>query len=123
MKIELRKIPFEKREFETSFSGLTLKGIFYKENQNIAKIEANLSGEIEVDCIKCATPFMREIDEDLKLIITDRIYNGFDEEFDVIEINSQIIDFDDIITSEIESIKLDFSNVCDNCTDDIDLEI
>jgi hypothetical protein len=122
LKIELRKIPFEKREFETSFSGLTLKGVFYKENQNIAKIEANLSGEVEVDCIKCATPFMREIDEDLKLIITDRIYNGFDEEFDVIEINSQIIDFDDIITSEIESIKLDFENVCKNC-EIIDLEI
>jgi uncharacterized metal-binding protein YceD (DUF177 family) len=121
LKIELRKIPFEKREFETSFNGLTLKGVFYKENQNLAKIEAKLTGEIEVECNRCTASFTKTIDEDLKLIVTDRVYNGFDEEYDVIEFNSQIIDFDDIITSEIESHKLDFENICDNC-DAIDLE-
>jgi hypothetical protein len=94
---------------------LHLKVFFYKENQNIAKIEATLSGKIEVDCNRCANTFIKEINEDLKLIITDRIYNGFDEEYDVIEIFSQLIDFDDIITSEIESHKLDFENICDNC--------
>jgi uncharacterized metal-binding protein YceD (DUF177 family) len=123
LKIELRKIPLNQKGFETSFDGVVFKGIFYKENQNTAKIEATLSGKVEVDCIKCATPFVREVEEELKLIITDKIYNGFDKEYDVIEINSQIIDFDDIITSEIESIKLDFTNVCDNCTDEINLEI
>ena len=115
MKIELRKIPVNKTEFETSFNNILLKGIFYKENQNLANIEATLSGEIEVDCNRCASPFTREINENLKLIITDRIYNGFDEEYDVIEIFSNIIDFDYIITSEIESIKLDFENICDSC--------
>ena len=123
MKIEIRKIPFNKKDFETTLNGVIFKGVFYKENQNLIKIEATLNGDVEVDCIKCATPFIREINENLKLIITDKIYNGFDKEFDVIEISNQIIDFDDIITSEIESIKLDFSNVCDNCTDEIDLEI
>jgi len=115
LKIELKKIPFNPKEFETSFEGLTLKGVFYKENHNLAKIEATLSGEIEVDCNRCAATFTKKINEDLKLIITDKIYNGFDEEYDVIEIFSQLIDFDDIITSEIESHKLDFENICDNC--------
>ena len=122
MKIEIKKIPFEKREFETEFQNVKLKGIFYKENQNLVKIEANLSGDIEVECVKCASTFVRHIDENLKLIITDKIFNGFDEEYDVIEIPSQIIDFNDIISSEIESIKLDFENVCNNCNE-IDLEI
>ena len=122
MKIEIKKIPFEKREFETEFQNVRLKGIFYKENQNLVKIEANLSGNSEVECIKCASTFERTIDENLKLIITDKIYNGFDEEYDVIEIPSQIIDFNDIISSEIESIKLDFENICNNCNK-IDLEI
>jgi uncharacterized metal-binding protein YceD (DUF177 family) len=122
LKIELRKIPFEAREFETDLNGIILKGIFYKENQNLAKIEANLVGEVEVECNKCTEPFLREVDEKLKLIITDKIFNGFDDEYDVIEITSQSIDFDDIITSEIESIKLDFDNICNNCEDEIDLE-
>jgi hypothetical protein len=121
LKIELRKIPFDKREFETTFEGLTLKGIFYKETHNIAKIEAKLSGEVEVDCVRCANSFNRKVDEELKLIITDKVFNGFDEIYDVIEIDSQIVNFDDIITSEIESIKLDFENICDKCKEN-DLE-
>ena len=119
MKIELKKIPFNPKEFETSFNGLTLKGIFYKENHHLVKIEATLSGEVEVDCNICADTYTKKIKENLKLIITDKIYNGFDKEYDVIEINSNIIDFDDIITSEIESIKLDFENICNNCIDEI----
>jgi hypothetical protein len=115
LKIELRKIPFNPKEFETEFNGLKLKGVFFKEKQNLAKIEAKLSGKIEVDCNKCADSFIKNIDEDLKLIITDKIYNGFDEIYDVIEINSNIIDFDDIIMSEIESHKLDFENICEKC--------
>ena len=117
MKIELKKIPFNPKEFETSFEGLTLKGVFYKENHNLAKVEATLSGDIEVICNRCADTFIKNIDEKLKLIITDKIYNGFDDEYDVIEIFSQFIDFDDIITSEIESHKLDFENICNNCKD------
>ena len=115
MKIELKKIPFNPKEFDTSFSGIDLKGIFYKENHHIVKIEAVLSGEVEVDCNICASSYTKKVEENLKLIITDKIYNGFDKEYDVIEINSNIIDFDDIITSEIESIKLDFENICKNC--------
>jgi len=115
LRIELKKIPFNEKEFETSFKNISLKGIFYKENPNIAKIEANLTGYIEVNCNRCANSFTRDIDENLKLIITDKIYNGFDEDYDVIEIFSNIIDFDDIITSEIESFKLDFENICDKC--------
>jgi len=115
LKIDFKKIPFNPKEFETSFENLNLKGIFYKENQNIIKIEAKLSGDILVDCVKCANSFYKKIDDKLKLIITNKIYNGFDDEFDVIEIFSQFIDFDDIITSEIESIKLDFENICQNC--------
>ena len=123
MKIELRKIPLQKKEFETSFKEVVLKGIFYKESQHLVKIESTLNGKVEVECIKCAIPFIREVDENLKLIITDKAYNGFDKEFDAVEIKNQIIDFDDIITSEIESIKLDFTNICDNCTDEFNLEI
>ena len=124
MKIELKKIPFNKGEFETSLNNVKLKGSFYKETPNIAKIEAILSGEVEVECVKCLENFTKQVNEELKLIITDRVYNGFDEEYDVIEINSNIIDFDDIITSEIESIKLDYDNICEKCKEsNLDLEI
>jgi uncharacterized metal-binding protein YceD (DUF177 family) len=124
LKIELRKVPFNKSDFETSLNNVVMKGSFYKETPNIAKIEAILSGEVEVECVKCLKPFTKKIEEKLKLIITDRVYSGFDNEYDVIEINSNIIDFDDIITSEIESVKLEYNNICEECKkSDLDLEI
>jgi len=122
LKIEFRKIPFQKKDFQTNFQNLTLKGIFFKETPNIAKIEAILNGEIEVECIRCTFPFIKTINEELKLIITDRVFNGFDKTYDVIEINSNIVDFDDIILSEMESEKLDFENICSKCKNTINLE-
>ena len=119
MKIEFRKIPFQQKEFQTKFQNLTLKGTFFKESSNIAKIEAILNGEIEVECVKCNSPFVKTINEELKLIITNQIFNGFDENYDVIEIDSNIVNFDDIIASEIESEKLDFQNICNKCKTDI----
>jgi len=124
LKIELKKIPFNKSDFETSLNDIDLKGSFYKETPNIAKVEAILNGEVEVECVKCLESFTRKIEEKLKLIITDKVYSGFDKEYDIIEINSNIIDFDDIITSEIESIKLDYYNICEKCKEsNLDLEI
>ena len=124
MKIELRKIPFTKSDFEASLNNIVIKGSFYKETPNIAKVDAILNGEVEVKCVKCLDNFTRKVEENLKLIITDRVYNGFDNEYDIIEINSNIIDFDDIITSEIESIKLDYDNICEKCKEsNLDLEI
>jgi len=124
LKIELRKIPFNKSDFETSLNDVVIKGIFYKETPNIAKIEAILNGEVEVKCVKCLEYFTKKVEDELKLIITDRVYNGFNNEYDVIEINSNIVDFDDIITSEIESYKLEYDNICEECKEsDIDLEI
>ena len=124
MKIALRKIPFNPNNFTTELDGITLKGTFFRETPNIAKIEAVLDGEVEVECVKCLKNFTRKIDEKLKLIITDRVYNGFDEEFDVIEIDSNIVDFDEIISSEIESIKLEYDNICEECKNsNLELEI
>jgi len=119
LKVEFKKIPFQERNFETSFNGLTLKGIYFKESVDIVKIEADLFGKISVNCNRCAESFDRIIDEKLKLILTNKIYNGFDNEYDVIEILSERIDFNDIITSEIESIKLDFENICQNCQNEL----
>jgi len=114
MKIEFRKVPFKESEFNTSYENLALNGIFYKENPHLVKLNSSLKGEVEVSCIKCLENFVREVDEELNLILTDRVFDGFDEQYDVIEIENSFIDFDEILKSEIESIKSDY-NVCDKC--------
>ncbi len=114
MKIEFRKVPFKEAEFDTSYEDINLKGIFYKENPNLVKLNSTLKGQVEVSCVKCLENFTINVDEKLNLILTDRVFDGFDKDYDVIEIENSFIDFDEIIISEIESIKSDY-NICENC--------
>jgi uncharacterized metal-binding protein YceD (DUF177 family) len=114
MKIEFRKVPFKESEFNANYENITLIGVFYKENSNLVKLHSTLKGDVEVSCIKCLNNFKINIEEKLNLILTDRVYDGFNDDYDVIEINNSSIDFDEIIKSEIESIKNDY-NICEKC--------
>jgi len=93
--------------------GLTLNAESIKTKEGDYIITGKLSGDIEVECVKCLKPFMRHIDEDIKFKIVKPPYEGFDEEYDIIE--QEKLDIDEILNSEIESIKNDFSNICKSC--------
>ena len=47
-----------------------------------------------------------EVNEELNLLLSDGIYSGNEEEYLVIEIEKSLIDFDEIIESELNSIKV-----------------
>jgi len=102
-------------EINKTIDGLTLKAQSIKNKNGEYVITGKLSGEVEVECVKCLTPFKKHIEEDVKFKVVKPPYDGFDEEYDIIE--QEKLDIDDIIKSEIESIKADFSNVCENCKD------
>ena len=98
-------------QINKTIDGLTLKGNSEK-NKDEYIITGKLVGDIEVECIKCLKPFTKHIEEDIKFKVVKPPYNGFDEEYDIIE--QEKLDIDEILKSEIESIKNDF-NICDSC--------
>ena len=100
-------------EINKSLNGLTLKAESTKNKQGEYIIIGKMFGDIEVECVKCLQPFKKHIEEDVKFKIVKPPYNGFDEEYDIIE--QEKLDIDEILKSEIESIKADFSNICDRC--------
>ena len=100
-------------EINKTIKGLTLKGNSTKNKQGEYIITGKLTGDIEVECIKCLKPFIKHIDEDVKFKIVKPPFEGFDEEYDIIE--QEKFDIEEIIKSEIESIKNDFSNICESC--------
>ena len=105
---------------EKKVDNLTLTGESVKNKDGSIIIEGRLKGEVEVECIKCLKPFKREIDEEVKFKVVKPPYNGFDEEYDIIE--QKKYDLDEILKSEIESIKNDY-NICENCqSEDFDKE-
>jgi len=95
-----------------TLEGLTLSANSTKLKDGTFLIEGKLEGDVEVECIKCLKPFKKHIEENVKFKIVKPPYKGFDEEYDVIEMEKY--DSEEILKSEIESIKNDY-NICNKC--------
>ncbi len=113
MNIPFRRITNTPTAFETSAEGVTLKGNVVFKERNLALLQAELSGEIVLTCDICAEDFATMLDEKIEMLVSDGIYKGFDETYDVIEIQD-VLDLDELIHSEIELIRSDYHS-CENC--------
>jgi len=115
VKIEFKKVSKDIKKLKVEFNSVKIEGIFYKIALSLVKIEAKLSGNIEVDCSRCTQTETLTLDEELKLLLSDGIFKGEEkEEFLVIEVENSLIDFDEIIQSELNSIKSDY-HLCKKC--------
>ena len=97
---------------QKTFEGLTLKGVSEKKGDEYF-ITGTLEGDVEVECVKCLTPFKKHINEDIKFRIVKPPFSGFDENYDIIE--QEKLDIEEILQSEVESIKNSFDNICSKC--------
>ena len=121
MKIEFRKVPQTPREFKASLDSVEIEGTFCKISQSLVKIDAVLKGSTEIDCCRCGITDTITLDEEANFLLSDGIYKKSESEDLVIEIDNSLIDFDDIIESELESIKSDYY-LCENCSQNDDFE-
>jgi uncharacterized metal-binding protein YceD (DUF177 family) len=125
MKIEFRKVPFTPKEFIAELDSVKLEGTFCKMSPRLTKVEATLVGSTSVDCCRCGVEYTISLNENLEFLLSNEVYNDEAElENLVIEIENDIIDFDEIIESEISSIRSDYHicNVCLDNKDDIEKE-
>ena len=111
MKIEFRKIPYTKSDFKVTDNLLISEGTFFKESNKIVRINIIMSGQTTIDCDICGDSFDLEIDETIALKVSDGIS---EEDLDIIECQDHIVDFDEIVQSEISSIKADY-HYCEKC--------
>lgn len=125
MQIEFRKVPFTAKEFIAELDSVKLEGTFCKMSPTLAKVEATLAGPASVDCCRCGLEYTIELNENLEFLLSNRVYED-DSELEnlVIEIENDIIDFDELIESEISSIRSDYHicALCLNNKDDIEKE-
>jgi len=106
MKIEFRKIPHTKSDFKVIDDLLICDGTFVKESNRLVRIDIILSGKTTVDCDICGDIFDLEIDESISLKVSDGLSD--EEDLDIIECQNHMVDFDEIVQSEISSIKSDY---------------
>ncbi len=120
MQIEFRKVPFTPKEFTTELDSVKLEGTFCKMSPTLAKVEATLVGSTSVDCCRCGIEYTIDLNENLEFLLSNRVYEDESElENLVIEIENDMIDFNEIIESEISSIRSDY-HICALCLENKD---
>ena len=122
MKIEFRKIPLQDTEFEITSNSVKFLGTFSKISSKLAKINSKLYGNYDVDCCKCGITFDIPVDSDIEFLLSDGIYSSenHDEELVIIEVEDHFLDFNEVLHSELESLRSEY-HVCDNCKTNDDL--
>jgi uncharacterized metal-binding protein YceD (DUF177 family) len=81
-----------------------------------------LKGETDLSCDSCLEEYTEEIDESLELWFCDGEFRGSnDDGRDVIEFFDGVLDFDEVVRSEIESIRTDYHK-CKNCSEKENLD-
>lgn len=109
-KIANNQIPFEIKKEDLKFSG-NLKRI----SQNLIECKAGIKGYLAHNCDRCGEDIKLNLDENLKLIISDGIYKGSEENLDdVVEFFDGFVDLDEVFISEIEAYKSDYF-YCEKC--------
>ena len=114
MKIEFRKAPQTSKELEIEYNSVKIEGTFCKISQSLVKVDAVLKGSTDIDCCRCGITEVIEVDEELHLLLSDGVYKKDESEYLVIEVENGLIDFNEIIESELNSIKSDY-HICNNC--------
>ena len=114
MKIEFKKVPQTTKELEIDYNSVKIEGTFCKISQSLVKVDAVLKGSTDIDCCRCGITEVIEVDEELHLLLSDGVYKKDESEYLVIEVENGLIDFNEIIESELNSIKSDY-HICNNC--------
>ncbi|XOB61792.1 hypothetical protein ACMC56_14510 [Campylobacterota bacterium DY0563] len=115
MKIEFRKVPQTPKELSAEFNSVKIEGTFCKMSPSLVKIDGKLTGETSIPCARCGQEETVTLNEDINFILSDGIYKSTSEEDDlIIEIEDSLINFDEIIESEISSIQSDYY-ICSEC--------
>ncbi len=120
MKVAFRKITKTPLDFELQSSEIIFKGYLEYHSGKLVLLKASLSGVLEKDCDTCAQPFPLKVDENVEFFLSDGIYDGDEDELDVVESFDGFVDLEELLASEIELIKSDYHK-CDSCkNNDVD---
>ena len=119
MKIEFKKVPQTPKILEAELDSVKIEGTFCKMSQSLVKIDAQLIGNTNIDCCRCGETENIEVNEKLNFLLSDGIFKDDEGEDLVIEVEDGLIDFDEIIQSELEAIKSDY-HICEQCSKDND---
>jgi len=114
MRIPFRRVSTEPQSFVLEKKGLKMEGTLRRYQSTLVLMEATIKGTLGVDCFRCGESFDIMPDENVEILISDGVFHGQDETYDVVEMYDGVIDLDTVFESEIALIESDF-HACDQC--------
>jgi len=113
LRVDFRKVTNKAKDFKIEKDDILFSGEF-KKDKELVDISGKIINSLSVCCDRCGKEFIIKLDEEISIKVNDGVYKGKLEDFDVVEFYDGFIDFNDILSSELESIKLDY-HLCDKC--------
>lgn len=114
MRIPFRRVTAEAQPFSVMNAGVEMVGTLRTYRPMLVLMEAELRGNAGVDCYRCAESFDIMLDENVSLLVSDGVFHGQDEEYDVVEMYEGVIDLDAVLASEIALVESDY-HACPKC--------
>jgi uncharacterized metal-binding protein YceD (DUF177 family) len=122
MKIVFDKISSTGKPIGLSSEGVLLEGTLRKSGYHQVTLDAQMSGSIELSCDRCGDTYNYDINNKLRLKLSDLVSEDKDD-LDIIEFLDGEIDILYILQSEINTFKSTY-NYCDSCDNsDEDFEV
>ncbi|MFV0481708.1 MAG: DNA-binding protein [Campylobacteraceae bacterium] len=114
MQIAFKKVVKEGLDFSLHVKETKFFGKVYPKRDSLVLCQGDIKGEVSHICDRCGKDMVLDVNEKVEILISDGIYEGDTDEFDVVEFYDGLIDFDELLNSEIEAIKSDY-HYCENC--------
>lgn len=114
MKIAFKKLGSQPLHFEVNSDKAFFSGELILKKGNLAQLNGTITGSISIPCDLCAEEVEKSLNEKVSFYLSDGIFEGNDEELDVVEIDRSMIDMEELLNAEIELIKSDYF-CCKNC--------
>lgn len=111
MKIDFRKIAAQPKAFSIQVGDLVFKGEVKRVERRLFRIDAILDGKLALICDRTGEEYIQAIKEDLVLYISNGIWDIQSQkidDLDVIEFFDGFIDFEYILQSEIDLIRMQY---------------
>ena len=122
MKVVFDKIGSTAKPFELEVQGVKLVGTLQKSGYHQVTLDAQMSGSVELSCDRCGDTFDYDLDNKLRLKLSDQVSEDKDD-LDIIEFLDGEIDISYILQSEINTLKSAY-HYCEACSDnDEDFEV
>lgn len=125
VRIEFRKITEKPKQIHLIYDDkqseimleneyIELQGEIMRQDSRLVVFRGSIKGNLELICSLSGNEFDAKIDESLVLYFSDGIWESQSQSkainsLDVIEFFDGFIDFDFVLTSELESIRLDYN--------------